>query len=182
MGEPNHSNLIKLAADYNHKFGNDVTGNVFRKNAPFLKCNFELVAGTINYKNNEDVIASNSFNGGVLAHLWMPRTNENLYFRTGILYSQANTIEGKKDVFKFPVQVEYVYPKGILRPRLAVGLNLYTSMLQTYALMGGINIVVDKNVVLGLSYDVDFNKSEKVFILPKVINTQSLTAGIYFSF
>jgi hypothetical protein len=36
--------------------------------------------------------SESSFTGGVLLNFWMPRANEKMYFRTGLLYSKYEEI------------------------------------------------------------------------------------------
>lgn len=107
----------------------------------------------------------------------MPGTSEKLFFRSGILFS-AFEADKSKTLLKIPVQVEYVYPKGVVKPKIALGINVYKPLYQSVALMGGINIKVRKSVYCSINYDIDFNPNDKFPLAPKTILSQSVSAGL----
>lgn len=179
MGKPEHKNLIKLAEDYHNMVCKDSACIVYEKKLPLLYCNIEIVGGFVSYHNtfnNE----KNYFQVGVLSHFWMPRTSEKMYFRTGFLHSTLESNDVKEPVYKIPLQIEYIYPKGIVKPVLAFGINIYRPFYQSVAFMGGLKIKLNKSLFLGLNYDIDFNPNDDFPLLPKSILSQSLSTGIIF--
>lgn len=176
MGKPEHENLIRLAEDYHNKVCKDGGCIVYEKELPTFRIDIEIMGGVVDFINT-DFNNKKYFQAGVLGHIWMPRTSEKLYFRTGILYSNLETKTAHKSVYKIPIQIEYNYPKGIVRPKMAVGINLYRPFYLPVAFMGGVNITVYKSVFLSINYDVDFVPNEQFPIIPKEILSQSITAG-----
>lgn len=185
MKRPEHDNLIKLAEVYHNTVCNDRACIVYEKKLPLLKVDLEVVGGIISFQNLVAYNNTSSFQGGVLMHFWMPRTNEKLFLRTGVLYSTVTTaVYGEKSgSYKIPLQIEYVYPKGFLRPKVAYGINFYTLFEQTVSIMGGINLKLHRSLYLSANYDIDFMRSDAVFLIPKSsIFSQSALAGLLIKF
>ena len=178
INKPEHENLIKLAKDYHNKVCEDGACVIYEKKASLFKFDIEIKGGIANY-NNEDINKKNYFQAGVLAHFWMPRISEKLYFRTGMLYSYLERSNDHVSVYKFPIQIEYIYPTGIVRPKVALGINLYKPFYQSPALMGGVNIKLHKSVFLSIDYDIDFNPNMNFPLLPHDLLSQSFLAGIF---
>lgn len=177
IGEPEHESLIKLAKDYHNKVCKDGACVIYEKKLPMLKFNFEIIGGIAKYQNtyfNNDI---NYFQAGILTHFWMPRTSEKLYLRTGILHSTVEVNNVNKTIYKIPFQFEYIYPKGIVRPIVAFGINIYSPFYQSVALTGGVNIQLYKCLYWGLNYDIDFNPNEHLLLLPKSFFSQSISTG-----
>jgi hypothetical protein len=177
LKKPDHEYLIKLAEDYHNAVCEGEKCIIYEKKFPFLKVNYEVIGGKIKSKNSG--YYKNYSQVGILANFWMPRANEKLYFRTGLLYStleaDLETDHAQKAYYKIPIQIEYVYPTGIIKPALAYGMNIYGSFGNTVALMGGVNINLHKFVSLGIYYDIDFSPNEDFQFLPKKILSQSIS-------
>ena len=178
IGKPEHESLIKLAEDYHRKVCKNGACIIYEKKLPLLKFNIEIGGGIVNYQNADDINDKKKyFQVGLLSHFWMPRVSEKMYFRTGVLYSKIDANNVKKSIYKIPIQIEYIYPKGIIRPIMAFGINMYSPTYQSVALMGGLNIKLNKSIYFGVYYDIDFYPNEKFAILPKNILAQSILAG-----
>jgi len=169
LKEPTHENLISLAEDYHNKVCKDRACIIYEKKINLFQLNIDIVGGLINYQNAENLDIKNYFQGGVLTHLWMPRVAENIYFKSGILFSTSKTSNTTKAIYKIPIQIEYKYPKGIVRPVFAFGINLYEPINHSLALSGGVNIRLDKSLSFVVYYDLDFNPVENTNIIPKNI-------------
>jgi hypothetical protein len=178
IGKPEHVNLIKLAKDYHNLVCKERACIVYEKKIPLLKFNIEVAGGVVNYRKTDNTDNKNHFQAGVLMNFWMPRINEKLYFRTGLLYSTLEVNEIKESLYKIPIQIEYMYPRGIVRPTMALGVNIYSPIYQSLAMMGGINIQVHKSISLGIKYNADFNPSKYVFLIPKSFLSQSILFGV----
>lgn len=175
-----HDNLKKLVENYNNKVGKDQACIVFEKVRPFVKVNLEVLGGVVNY--NSGSFLSNLrnkyyFQMGVIGHFWMPRTSEKIYCRTGIIWSRVEDIYyGSEIIFYIPVQLEYVYPKGIVRPRFAFGFT-FSPDVQTFSYMGGVDIKLHKSVSLGLSVDMNISPNN-FFVISDDIRSLSAMVGL----
>ena len=173
--KPDHRNLIELSKDYQNKVCKNEKCIVYEKKTPIVSAQLEAVLGVVDYNLTE-----NYFQLGMISHFWMPRVNEKLNFRTGILYSNFETDGYNYPVFKIPLQFEYIYPKGKIRPRTSFGINIYNSFYQTLAFMGGVNIRLVKSTFLSLNYDIDFERSDNFAFLPHSLFSQNVSCGVYF--
>jgi hypothetical protein len=190
MNKPKQRWLIELAEDYHKRVCKDEACIIFEKKLPFLKVNLEFVAG-VNYIKNGvmdeyyyyiqegDIKNQKYFQAGVLANFWLPRINEKLYLRTGILYSTFESNNAYKKYYKIPIQVEYIYPKGIIRPKLAYGINLYKPFNYTVAIMPGLNFKITKSVYIEINYYADFLPNYKFPLFPDKIYSNGILSGLY---
>jgi hypothetical protein len=179
LEKPEHQNMIRLAKDYHNIVCKDETCIIYDKKPPFLGIALEPAGGLVNYSNQEDLKDKNYFQFGVFMHLWMPRTNEKLFFRTGLLYSTLE-YEAKVRLWKIPIQLEYISPKGKVRPKAAFGINLYKPMHQSVALMVGMNMKLSKSIFWSIDYDIDFTPTSQFPFIPDKLLSNNLSTGIYF--
>jgi hypothetical protein len=191
MGKPEHENLIKLVEDYHNLVCKDEACIIYEKKIPLLKLELEVIGGIVNYQDFEGMVnyqfydyitKKNYFQMGLLANFWMPRVNEKFFLRTGMLYSTLDTNNSSKAILKFPITIEYVYPRGIIRPKMAFGINLYKPFYQSVAFMGGVNIKLHQSVYLVFNYDIDFNPNEKFPLFPVEVFSQSIMTGFLLKF
>jgi hypothetical protein len=193
MNKPNQRWLIELAEDYHNTLCKTERCIIFEKQLPFLKVNLEFLIGANSFSNssytmgeyyyylNKEVNKNNYFQAGVIANFWLPRVNEKLFLRTGVLFSTFNSNNDSKKFYKIPIQIEYIYPKGTVRPKLAYGINLYKPFNYTIAITPGINIRLEKSVFIEISYNADFMPSYKMPLFPEKIYSYGILAGIYIS-
>ncbi len=179
LKKPTHQNLIKLAEDYHNVVCKGDKCIIYEKKQPLFKVNFEVVGGVINFENVKDLNDKFYFQGGVLAHFWMPRTNEKLYFRTGLLYSKLEFISKKSNFYKIPCHIEYVYPRGFIKPRLSYGLNFYYPSYRSVSFNFGANIKLNNSLYLSATSDIEFNPL--IMVLPHDLLSYSLHIGIIFN-
>ena len=190
MDKPKERWLIDLAKDYHNRVCKDEECIIFEKNLPFLKVDLEVVAG-LNYKKDGvvdeyyyymqegNIVNQGYFQAGVLANFWLPRVNEKLSLRTGIMYSTFRAYNESKKYYKIPVQVGYLYPKGIVRPKLAYGINLYKPFNYSVSLMPGLNIMITKSVFLEINYYADFQPYYKFPLIPDKVYSFGFLSGLY---
>ncbi len=174
--KPDHQSLIKLVKDYHNDVCEGEKCIIYERKQPFIKVNLEVLGGVVNFENVEDLIDKFYFQGGIICHLWMPRTNEKLYFRTGLLYSQLEAVEGKSNIYKIPFHLEYIYPKGSVRPRLSYGINFYDTIFQTVSFNIGTNIKLNNSFYLSATSDIEF--IPLIMIFPHDLLSYSLNFGI----
>jgi len=181
MKRPEHKNLIKIAKDYHNTVCDDYECVIYAKELPAFKLFPEIVVGTINYSNFEDLTDKVYFHSGIIGHIWLPRANERLYFRTGILSSKLDFDGQIERTIKIPFQLEYIYPKGIIRPRIAYGVNIYRPKnILSVSLNLGANINVYKNISISAITDFEFTGAG--LILPKEFLSNSLQLGLFLSY
>lgn len=180
--KPEHKNLIKLAENYHKAVCEDEECIVYEKNAPMFKIIPEIVGGVINYTGVEDLVDKNYTHVGLIAHIWMPRLNEKIYFRTGVLRSELvfdvfyydDIIE---NYYKIPFQLEYIFPKGIIRPRMAYGMNYYVRKYFTVSFNLGANVKITDTFFLSATTDIEYRPS--LFIIPNKFLSYSLKMGLF---
>lgn len=128
LKEPAHENLITLARDYHKEVAAEEDYMIFRKKLPLVSISLEPVYGFIKYKNGNNLLTE----AGAHVYIWMPRKNEKLYFRTGYLYHKYTANRKEYSVNKLPLQLQYLYPKTRLQPRLNFGANYYLIFIDDY--------------------------------------------------
>lgn len=179
-----HDPLIKLAKDYHMitcKEGEECI--IYEKQEPTIKVDIEMVIGYLSFSNVDFIKTKGSLQSGVIGHLWLPKLNEKLYLRTGLLFSNVKTenTEGEKGqltTFKIPIQLEYISPKGKIKPKFAYGFNIHTPFFVSVGIMGGINIKLNKSIYMCINYDIDFNPFDKLPFIPSSLLSNSITSGV----
>ena len=119
----------------------------------------EVVLGTLRYREVPTLIPNTYPTGGVIAHLWLPRANEKINVRTGVMFSRLQLDDGNRSFFRFPLQLEYLRPSGVFRPRFAYGPvfnNLTASTVSATA--GGMSQFGDRFFV-SLTYEIEFEQA-----------------------
>jgi hypothetical protein len=191
--EPTHQNLIRIAKEYHTTICKDEECIVYEKNLPLIKVQLEPAFGfTQFFKSEMNVSVKNWFTYGLQAHFWLPRTNENLYFKTGVF--ALNSGKETSSYLKFPLQIEYVYPKGIIRPAIAAGTVFYCAVNPNknddeYAILAnytaGVKIVPNKTKwSLSVNYEITTDSlGGFVFFLPSATPVnQFVSLGVNYSF
>jgi hypothetical protein len=181
MNKPDHQNMIKIAEAYHNLVCEDEKCTIFKKKVPFLATNLELVVGVVNYYEQEDYEDVNYFQIGALIHVWMPRINEKILFRSGILYSTLKS-ETETRILKIPIQFEYSSQNGIVRPKAALGINIYSPFYYAPSAMVGLNIRINDTILCSINYDVDFTPITEFALIPEKLLSNNISAGIYFKF
>lgn len=171
--KPEHKNLIRLAEDYHNAVCEGEKCIVFEMKQPLLKVNLEGLAGVVNFENVEDLNDKFYFQGGIIAHFWMPGMNEKIFFKTGFLYSQPEQQGKKKAYFKVPTHLGYIAPKSFrVRPSVSIGL-----LSPSYS--GGIAVQVHKKIYMGIQSWINFFPNERFFLIPDELYNYSFSGSIY---
>lgn len=186
--KPDHKNLINLAEDYHKKVSENRGYIVYQEKLPFLKISAEALAGFIKYDGVDD------FSGEAGAHLflWLPRANEKLFFKTGYLVSRFISENTTYKLSKFPVQMQYLYPKNAFRPKFNVGANFYSvdsgnegaHTFHTVQFGTGFNYKIYKGLFLSTNLATELTPvslSLDKDISPLSFFAYSFNAGIYVS-
>jgi hypothetical protein len=188
MHKPKEKWLVDLAEDYHYRVCKDADCIVFEKKLPFIKADIEIASG-INYlRGGEDKdfyvhqneVLQKKMQFGVLANLWLPTVNEKLFLRTGIVFSTYETENNvSRKYYKFPIQIEYIYPRSFVNPKLAYGISIYKPFNFTVSLMPGINIAITRSLCLEINCDIDFLPNNTIPLIPSKIYTYGFLAGLY---
>jgi hypothetical protein len=179
MPEPEHKNLIQLAEKYHNEVCDGERCIIYEKKLPPIKVNFEVLGGATHI--NSEITAGTFIpnyvlTGGVLAHIWLPRKSENLYLKTGLIFLNSENASSKIDIYKIPLQLEYLYPKGNIRPRASIGFDF---LILEPACSVGVNIKITKHLYLSVNYDMNFYSKYSKLNLPDSFLSHSLYAGLY---
>jgi hypothetical protein len=170
--KPEHQNLIKLAEDYHNAVCKGEKCIIYEKKQPFIKVNIEAVAGTVKFAKYKGLINKYYFQSGIIANLWLPRTNEKLYFKTGFLFSQPKQNGEKKIHLKVPTHLGYLAPNTYkIRPSISFGL-----LSPSYS--GGVAFKINKRINIGVQGWVNFDYV-KVPWIPSNLSNHSILGSIY---
>lgn len=191
MSKPGHQNLIKLAENYHEAVCDDgKTCIIYEKKLPILKLNLELVGRAMKYRKRgffeySDLGQLNKdFYGqfGIYIHFWAPRSNEKLYFKTGLSLVKLLSVNETVSYVVIPAHLEYIYPKGRIRPRASYGINFWTQSLDRVAMApafsGGVNILLSERFFLTVVTHIEFSPSRVAFF-PKSLISNSVDLGLF---
>lgn len=191
--KPDHKSLIKLAGTYHNMVCDDRSCIIYEKKLPAIKVNFGVVAGISNFPQSK-LKDHTEFVGGILAYVWLPRSNERIYFKTGFLFLKFEywavrdisywEVEKKlEEIYKIPLQLEYIYPNSIIKPKLAIGKNIYLQYFERVtALTGGVNIALHEKIFVNIDVDIDFYPKPGILKFPDKVLSKSISTGIQFRF
>jgi hypothetical protein len=202
--KPDRENLIKLTEEYQKKVCKDENCIVYERRIPFLKIALNPVIGVSLLRGSNKKITE----VGGLVYFWMPRSNENLYFKTGLVHksktnadiSTGETIENDYySIYEIPLQIQYQFSSKRLKPLAGIGVNYlifkhqlsdpnphtykkYTDVGHTLCLTAGFNYKVTNTLALSASLNSDF--TPLLFLIDdgqrkfKLLST-SLRIGLY---
>ena len=174
--KPEHKNMIKLAEDYHNIVCDGEKCIIYEKKQPFMKINYEVVAGILKLTNTNSIdCEKKSLQSGILFHFWMPRLNEKLYIKTGLLYSfTKNSEDSKYTYFMVPVHFGYLAPKTYrIRPTASISL-----LSPSYS--AGLLVKINKNINLGVQSWLFFEAPEdRMPWIPSKMRGYSLLGSLY---
>ncbi|MDR0866264.1 MAG: hypothetical protein LBO74_15225 [Candidatus Symbiothrix sp.] len=182
--KPDHANLIKIAKKYHDAVCDDGESClVFERKVPLFQLRLEAVAGYYAFLSKDYYQEMKYGLYGVKAYFWMPRTNENFYFKTGVLF--LNSPDKEFDYkLKIPIQIEYVYPKGVIRPTLSGGVNMYDYF--TFVSGYSIGVLIPGKNRFSFSFNYELETEPVANILPFVptfhLIGHSLNVGVAYTF
>ena len=164
--KPNHQNLIQITKSYHNKVCTDEACVIYKKTTSFIRMNFDILGGFIKFNNiNKPIIKDKNYlHAGGSLHFGILRTNERWFLRTGFFYSSLETELGRKNLYKLPIQLMYIFPKKPFQFQIAGGSNFYVHndiahLFETHfsdhsiAFSGGVNIQLNDFFTPRHSYD-----------------------------
>ncbi len=186
--KPDSENLIKLAEDYHKKVCNDEKCIVYEKKLPMIGIVAELLYGFTRYNGVERYFSEY---GGNL-YLWLPRSNEKLYFKTGLSNNRIADDEEALNIFKIPIQIVYMYPGRIFIPKANIGIDLYAIRMNKiivpthlFAIGTGCNIALNKSLGFSTNINFDFTPITKAILEENVtfdLISYTFNGGIFLRF
>ena len=175
LGEPNHWKLIQLLEAYHAAVGEEASFEVLREQPPLIVLNPEITAGYTKYFDVNDLRVPSYAPVGIVAHVWMPRINEKLFFRTGVYFTRFQLEDKAMGYYKVPVQLEYVYPTGAFRPRFAYGPNFNNLTAGTVSGNLGAMLRVSDRLFLTAAYELEFE--QEFVVVPVDFLAHSVSVG-----
>lgn len=176
LGQPRRDNLLRLLEQYHAAVNPVETFEILEDRIPLIVLTPELVAGYNRYHEVLTLMVDNYTRFGAIAHIWMPRVNRKLYFRTGVLYSRFELEATTRSYYKFPVHLEYIYPSRTLRPRISYGHNFNNLTGGTVSGNLGIMARLANRIFLTADYEIEFD--EQFVVIPVEFLSHAISVGI----
>jgi hypothetical protein len=158
IGELEHKNLIKLAEDYHNEVCKDESCIIYEKPVPFIKLSVEPLAGYSRF-NRKYTDIKRAFEYGTNLLLWLPRSNENLSFKTGLFLASSDSAK----MVRVPLQIQYLYPSVRFRPKVSIGTDFYYAnftdfkdLIYVWHLGGGFIYKIKKGAYLSANVSAGF--------------------------
>lgn len=181
-----HKNLINIAKNYHNKVCRDEQCIVFEKPMRW-KVQIEPTVGFYHIRSatlTELKKDLDSYTFGVRLYLGIPYISNNLYFKTG-LFGFRN-IKDKIALREIPLQIEYIYPKWVVKPTLAAGITLLgvsvSPLAPSYSV--GVKIAPKKNskYVISLNYEIEVSPWKHTFLPSNQLVSYCISAGLNYTF
>ncbi len=169
---PEHHNLIKLAEDYHNIFCKEEECIIYEKRSPLVELSLEPFLGIIKYTGHNQFITE----FGCYTYIGAPSTNEKLYFKTGIGYQEIADGGEYLNLFKIPLQIQYIYHANRFMPKASIGVNIltdrYLTFIHTLSINAGIGYRIDESLGISIGLNTDFTP------ISQVIANKELKFGI----
>lgn len=170
---PEAGPLIRLAEKYNMKRSATPEKTEYLKSAPSSRIYIDLAGGPAFPKSTE-ILTQRTFVAGVQFLFGMPRYNEKLFFRTGLIISDIQPDEGLV-LRRIPIALEYMPMNRRINLRASYGMNLYNYLSTTISLAIGVNARVTDRISLVLIPESEFGS--KFLFLPQKLEAFNVHAG-----
>lgn len=184
--KPGHNSLIRVAKEYQDVVCKDEKCIIFEKQLPPVKFSFEPFLGTLQYVKIPGFVTEFGF----MAYLWLPRLNEKIFFKTGLVNHKINYNFNTMNVIKIPLQLMYIYRAVNMQPRVSAGINLLrikendSGIIydQTFNLNVGFNYKLLKGLSISTCINTDFIPIRRAVFFKDVkfsLISYSFTAGLF---
>jgi len=172
--------LIRLAEEYHNAVCKDEKCIIYEKRSPLINLSLEPYWALARYLSYNKWI--NEF--GCYALFRATRTSENIYAKTGIAYHQLSDENNSVNVFKIPLQLQYIYSAYKLMPYISFGDNIwiirsdeYNEIGNSLSLNAGFNVKVSEPVSLSAGFNSDYTS-----IISLIMNKDLQFSIISYSF
>lgn len=178
MEKPERASLIKLLTNYHAIVSPNSPCTVYRNDFP-IKLSYEVQTGFVSFSNKN--YNQSGLQTGLMTYIPLNMLNSKTFLRTGLFFSPKK--DGDKSVLKIPIQIQRNYNWKRLVPKVAYGVSLYPRYGDvTMAFMGGSELKLSNSFSLNIEYNLDFNHSEKKTFIPNKVYSQTLMAGLHYTF
>ncbi|MFR9164936.1 MAG: hypothetical protein ACLVKO_01445 [Dysgonomonas sp.] len=188
--EPSKKNLVEIAEKYHYEVCGEGEKCTIYKSKSKVAISLEGLAGIVHFSKEYPSLKNyTNFQAGVVARIWLPSSGNNLYFKTGVVFSPVEReieeykyyekkVRHKRQTYvKIPLYLEYLYGKDtFFKPKCGIGINLNNPFHPTAGLMAGFNLRMKESVHLTVSYDIDFKFKD---VLPSRLFSQYFSLGVY---
>lgn len=172
--KPDHRRLIRLAQSYHNSVCDEWECIVYKKQQ-FIRANLEVLGGVMSFGEFTQLGRGAYPASGVIAHIWLPRVNEKLFIKTGIVMALVEDREGNpSQLASVPVHLAYMLPSTYrVRP------NISTSLIRP-SYSAGVLIRLTERINIGAQGWIAFYPS--AFLIPNFNRVQSslFSANLYF--
>ena len=165
--KPEHKNLIKLAEDYHNAVCDNEECIIYEKKVPFIKISITPFVGLAKYNGYDNLV--NEFGGYM--YFWAPRTSEKLFLKTGLIYNRISEDGIDLNLYKIPIQFQYIFRAHKLQPHISGGVNVlsrklkgYRHMNNTLSLNAGLNYQILNKISLHTNFNSDYTPLSLVLV------------------
>jgi hypothetical protein len=176
INQPSHRNMVQLAKEYHDIVCEDGECIIYEQKKPSIKVDIELAVGLARFSEEADIVDKGYAMPGVMFHFYSPKVNEKIRFKTGLFRLQLETEKEKERYFKIPLHVEYLYPKGHVRPAFSYGINAYVPMVTSVSGNAGVYLMLSDHVSLMVAAETEFASS--LLVLPRQYMGYSILGGL----
>lgn len=180
--KPEHQSLINLAEDYHNAICKEEKCIIYKKTLPLIKISIASFAGLTKYNDSRKFL--NEFGGYI--YLWTPRTHENLFIKTGLIYQKKSEYGENLKIYKIPLQFQYIYRVYRIQPNISAGYHFfslrfddYNIPIHTLNLNTGFDYKISKKIYLSAAFYSDFTSFSDV-IIKKTTKFSILSYSILF--
>jgi len=176
--------LVKLSVDYHNAICNEYGCVNYTKDLPKVTYKFELFTGVTHHNKYYTPQI------GVLVHVWSPLTNEKLFIKTGIIYSDSPYFRKESDeindytyTIKIPISFQYVFGKKKFKPTFAFGWP--TGIILISSIQAGFVYSISKKYEISLNGSLDGVVAALISEHHRIYNNQfghSINCGIIYNF
>jgi hypothetical protein len=166
INKPSHQSLISLAEDYHNIICKGEECLVYEKKLPLLKVSVVPFIGITKFRGYENFIPSI----GGYVYFWSPRANEKLYFKSGVVSLKSTQFENITQVYKIPIQFQYIFRAKKLQPKISGGINFYSDNLRDFNNLRhtlSLNAGLDYQLLKRLSLSTSFNSDHVPLLVAK---------------
>ncbi len=188
IGKPNDKNLVRFAKNYHEEVCPTEDCIIYQQGKMPFKVALELNTYYSDFRQEAEYFldyglnASNAIQTGITVHIWMPKTSEKIFIRTGLSFANLAQEGQAKLVYKTPLMIEYLYPKYRIRPHFAYGLNFYSPFTHTAGFNTGFNVVFTDRFHLRVNYEMDYRTAELFPLAPVEFFSSGIGGGVYLKF
>ncbi len=181
LGLPEHKNLIRLANDYHNMVCKDTACIIYEKKLPANKFAIEPVFGMESWRT---ILSGRRYlEYGANIFVWLPRTNERLYLKSGLIYGSNES----NSFYKIPLQIQYLFPVSSFRPKGSIGIDIYnikssgqTEFANTFDLGLGFIYKLGGNTYVSANFNSTFTPLTDFIVYHQVkLLALSLSVGLY---